>query len=116
MKINKDVHKHQRLKSRLLLLGYHANIQDAKALRAAMIWCSNILFYNPLDSGESELWSATNQWLPINMTDPYYVCNYFLRSSVVCSDHIGIELMKLGSATRAVAKLKSEKNLDGHSC
>ena len=87
--IHSDIYTHRSLASRLNTLGYYIRTQNTKAFHSTMIWCSTILFYDPLDSGSiPKLWNGLSRSLISNVARIIRWSNTSCRSLEVCLSYM----------------------------
>ncbi|KAF7856265.1 hypothetical protein EAF04_009793 [Stromatinia cepivora] len=102
LKLNPDVYQHQRLITKLTILGNCVRTSNTETFDHTAPWCSALLFYDPLDSGDAQLWEDRNRWLITEMAKIIKWINeyhYGAEFSSVLVDHF----VRLGRVARAFA-------------
>ncbi|KAM3066333.1 hypothetical protein ACMFMF_010295 [Clarireedia jacksonii] len=103
--INPDINDHKRLNTKLLTLGIYIRTSNTKGFDAALLWCSALFFYDPLDSDSNNtlgLWEERNLWLIKDIAKQILWADKVRSSTEMSSSLLG-HFLKLGDAARTVA-------------
>ncbi|CAD6445154.1 7355a69f-163d-4fd8-ab87-b5b39b655e1c [Sclerotinia trifoliorum] len=102
LKLHPDVFQHRSLIDKLAILGDCVRRSNSRTFDHTISWCSALLFYDPSDSGDDQLWEDRNRWVitriarMISWINKYHVGAEF--SSVMFSHFV-----KLGRVARTFA-------------
>ncbi|APA12339.1 hypothetical protein sscle_09g071090 [Sclerotinia sclerotiorum 1980 UF-70] len=102
LRLHPDVFRHRGLVNKLAILGDCVRRSNARTFDHTISWCSALLFYDPSDSSDDQLWEERNRWLITRMANMINWINkyhYGAEFSSALFDHF----VKLGRVARAFA-------------